>query len=67
LEPEVSRLSIALAAYVVLGILAWTTMSDERFRLVTLAILAMFAVKTLVRRNDVLHPGESEKEEHEPM
>jgi hypothetical protein len=67
LEPEVSRLSIALAAYVVLGILAWTTMSDERVRLVTLAILAMFAVKTLVRRNDVLHPGESEKEEHKPM
>jgi hypothetical protein len=52
----VSRLSIALAAYVVLGVLSWTTIADQRIRLVTLAILAMFAVKTIVRRKDVMHP-----------
>jgi hypothetical protein len=52
----VSRLSIALAAYVVLGVLSWTTIADQRIRLVTLAILAMFAVKTIVRRKDVMRP-----------
>ena len=52
------RLVIALAAFVALGILAWTTISDQRIRLVTLAILAMFAVKTWVRRKDALHPDE---------
>ena len=49
------RLVIALAAYAALGILSWTTISDQRIRLATLAILAMFALKTWVRRNDVLH------------
>jgi hypothetical protein len=58
---QVNRLAIALAAYVVIGVLAWTTLGDERIRLVTLAILAMFAVKTLVRRKDVMHPdGEND-------
>jgi hypothetical protein len=61
----VKRLAIALVAYVVIGILAWTTLSDERIRLVTLAILAMFAVKTWVRRNDVMHRGDVG--EHKPM
>jgi len=49
------RLIIALAAFVVLGILSWNTISDQRIRLATLAILAMFALKTWVRRKDVLH------------
>ena len=51
-----NRLLIALAAFVALGILSWKTISDQRIRLVTLAILAMFALKTWVRRKDVLHP-----------
>ena len=51
-----NRLIAGLAAFVVLGILTWTTISDPRIRLVTLAILAMFAVKTWVRRKDFLHP-----------
>ena len=50
------RLVIALAALVALGVLFWTTISDQRIRLATLAILAMFALKTWVRRKDVLHP-----------
>ena len=50
------RLMMALAAFVALGILSWTTISDQRIRLGTLAILAMFALKTWVRRKDVLHP-----------
>jgi hypothetical protein len=33
------------------------TLPDQRVRGVTLAILAMFAVKTWVRRKDVMHEG----------
>ncbi|HZP63099.1 MAG TPA: hypothetical protein VFB28_06750 [Terriglobales bacterium] len=51
-----NRLVAGLIAYVVLAVLTWTTISDQRIRLVTLAILAMFAVKTWVRRKDFLHP-----------
>ena len=53
---RVNRLAMALAAYVVLAVLAWTTLTDEKLRLVTLLILALFAVKTIVRRRDVMHP-----------
>jgi heme A synthase len=52
----VNRLAAALIAYVVVGILTWTTISDQRIRGVTLLILAMFAVKSWLRRKDVLHP-----------
>ena len=51
------RLALALVAYVGLAGLAFTTLTDTRIRLATLAILAMFAVKTWVRRGDVMHPG----------
>jgi hypothetical protein len=54
------RLLLALAAYVALAALAFKTLPDPRVRGVTLVILAMFAVKTWVRRKDVMHPdGES--------
>jgi hypothetical protein len=52
----VKRLIIALAAFAALGVLSWNTISDQRIRLATLAVLAMFALKTWVRRKDVLHP-----------
>jgi hypothetical protein len=58
-----SRLAMALVAYLVLGVLAFTTLSDPRIRLLTLLILAMFAIKSWVRRKDVLHPdGDRESE-----
>jgi hypothetical protein len=60
-----NRLYMALAAFVVLGVLAWTTLGDPRMRFATLAVLAMFALKTWLRRNDVMHPdgeGESDTE-----
>ena len=50
------RLALAFAAYVVLGVLAFTTLSDQRIRMGTLAVLAMFAVKTWVRRKEFMHP-----------
>ncbi len=58
-----SRLAMSLIAYLVLGVLAFATLSDSRIRLVTLLILAMFALKSWVRRKDVMHPdGESKSE-----
>ena len=51
-----NRLLAAMIAYAVLGGLVWTTIPDERIRMATLAILALFAVKTWVRRKDVMHP-----------
>ncbi len=52
-----------MVTYAALAALALATLSDERIRVVTLAVLAMFAVKTWVRRKDVMHPdGESGSE-----
>ena len=47
---------MALIAYLVLGGLAFVTLSDPRIRLLTLLILVMFAIKSWVRRKDVMHP-----------
>jgi hypothetical protein len=52
---RVNRFAMALAAYVVLAVLAWTTIADGKLRLATLAVLALFALKTIVRRRDVMH------------
>ena len=54
---HVNRLSIALVCYGVLGALTWATITDPKFRAGTLAILALLAVKSVLRRKDVLHPG----------
>ena len=51
-----NRLAMALIAYAVLGALAFATLSDFRIRTATLLILGLFAVKSWVRRKDVLHP-----------
>jgi len=59
---HVNRLTLALAAYVVLAVLAWSTLTDPKLRLATLLVLGLFALKTLVRRRDVMHPdGEDSK------
>jgi hypothetical protein len=50
-----------MAAFAVLGVLAWTTLSDGKIRLLCLAILAMFAFKTWMRRKDVMHSGDSDE------
>ena len=52
-----NRLWIAFAAFVILGLLTYLTISDERIRMVTFAVLALFAVKTWLHRND---PRESD-------
>ena len=56
-----SRLAMAMLAYLVLGALAYTTLTDKRIRLLTLLILGLFAFKSWVRRKDVIHP-ESDRE-----
>ena len=53
-----NRLAIALIAYVILGALSWTTISDQKIRMVTLAILAMFALKTVMPRKEAMHPDD---------
>jgi hypothetical protein len=39
------KLLVAFAIYAVLAALAWTTLSDPKFRYATLAILALFALR----------------------
>jgi uncharacterized membrane protein YfcA len=57
---RVNRFWLAMAAYVALGGLTWSTIHDEKLRLATLVVLALFAVKTIVRRKDVMHPDGGE-------
>jgi len=54
-----NRLAIALIAYAVIAAVAWFTISDPRIRAVPLGILALFAVKSVLRRKDVMHPDKS--------
>jgi len=63
----VTRFLLAMAAFVVLGILTWSTITDEKLRLATIAVLALFAVKTVLRRKDGIHPDGSSDGNNEPM
>jgi hypothetical protein len=58
----VKRLLVAFVAFAVLAGVAWSTLPDERMRAVTLAILGLFAVKTWLRRNDLMHGGRDDHE-----
>jgi hypothetical protein len=51
-----NRLALALVAYAVLALLTWKTITDENLRLATWVILALFAVKSILRRKDMMHP-----------
>ncbi|HEV2398215.1 MAG TPA: hypothetical protein VGS27_14830 [Candidatus Sulfotelmatobacter sp.] len=63
-----NRLTVALIAYAVLGVLAWLTISDVRVRAVPLGILVLFAVKSVLRRNEVMHPdGAGQDEESDDL
>jgi hypothetical protein len=65
----VNRLYLALAAFAALALLSWKTISDQKMRLATLAVLALFAVKTLLHRRDAgrLKEVDSGESEHTPM
>jgi uncharacterized membrane protein YfcA len=59
----VHRLVVAFAIYAILGVLAYTTLPDERIRLMTFAILGLFAVKTWLHRKEYTEPrGEQDSE-----
>ena len=62
-----NRLTGALIAYAVLGVLTYLTITDTRIRAVTLAILALFAVKSILRRKDVLHPDKADGAESKDL
>jgi hypothetical protein len=56
-----NRLWIALGAYAILAVLTIVTIDEQKFRLATLAILAMFAIRTLAahrKRERDEHRGE---------
>jgi hypothetical protein len=56
----VKRLVIALIAYVALAVLTCVTIEDARIRAITVALLVMLALKSWLRRKDVMHSdGES--------
>jgi len=58
-----NRLAAALIAYVILGVLTWLTIGDMRIRMGTLAILALFAVKSWVRRKEAMQGRDTDKAE----
>ena len=43
------RLWTALAAYAVIAALAWTTLTEPRFRLAVLALMTYFAVRSFTQ------------------
>ena len=49
-----------MGAYAILAVLAALTIADQKFKLATLAILALFAIRTLTWSRKI----EREKEEH---
>jgi len=57
---RLSRLTLALVAYAALGVLTWLTITDEKLRLATFLILALFAVKSVLRRKDLMHPDDED-------
>jgi hypothetical protein len=56
------RLIAALIAYVAIGVLTVLTITDTRLRAATLLILALFAVKSILRRKDLLHQDKNDLE-----
>ena len=62
------RLWLAMGGFVLLMILAWTTLDDPRFRFGALAIVAMFAVRTWSHYRKLQNEqesGEGEKDRRE--
>ena len=62
---KMNRLAVALIAYAALGVLSWLTISDTRVRVVPLGILLLFAVKSILRRNETMHSDHTEVESDE--
>ncbi|HLJ87944.1 MAG TPA: hypothetical protein VKZ53_14065 [Candidatus Angelobacter sp.] len=57
------KLWAALAVYALLALIAWQTLTEPRFRLLTLVLLGFFAFKTLLHH----HREEQEKAQVDEM
>jgi hypothetical protein len=44
------RMIVALAVFALLGLLAWQTMDDSKFRTLTYVLLAFFAARVVLGR-----------------
>ena len=55
------RLALALFAYAVLGVLVWRTMEPDKIRLVTFAILGLFAFRTITQAARLRREAEQER------
>ena len=60
-----SRLHIALGVYALLAVVAWFTLPDQRFRYLTIAFLAFFALRvwTTSARQKLKDKEEQEKQD----
>jgi len=56
------RLALALLAYAALGLLVWRTMEPDKIRLVTFAVLGLFASRTITRAVQLKREAEEERE-----
>ena len=60
--PTILRLALALFAYVVLAVLVWRTMEPDKIRLVTFAILGLFAFRTIVQAARLKREADKDRE-----
>ena len=57
------RLALALFAYAALAVLVWRTMEPDKIRLITFAILALFAFRTITQAVRLKHEAERQRGE----
>ena len=56
-----SKFAIAMAMFAALELLAWLTLSDHKIRLVAMAIIGMFALRTWAHHRRELLASADEK------
>ena len=61
-----SRLQIALGVYALLAVVAWFTLPDQRFRYLTIAFLAFFAIRVWTTSMRQKLEDEKREDEHDP-
>ena len=61
-----NKFVVAMALFALLAALSWLLLTDPKLRLVTLALLALFALKTWVHhRKQLLEERDDEEEEED--
>ena len=59
------RLALALFAYALLAVLVWRTMEPDKIRLVTFAVLGLFALRTITQAARLKREAEGERKADE--